>query len=176
MRIVTIPDKVLFKKAKPVTDFGPKLHTIIKDMVKTLHACKDPVGVGLAAPQVGLPYRIFIIRPTPDGPTSAFINPQIITISKSAKHKKESSHEGSEPLEGCLSIPRIWGPVVRSGKVTLRWVDEQGVSHEGEFRDFDAAIIQHEMDHLDGILFTHRLSEQKAPIYEERDKKLHELL
>lgn len=178
MKIVLVPEKVLHKKAKPVTDFGPKLAKTVKNMQKTLLACVDPVGVGLAAPQVGLSLRLFLMKPTPESPIQVFVNPQILSTKTEKFHKKsaQKTEDEGEPLEGCLSIPRIWGAVTRAISVTLRWDDIHGVSHEGTFSGFEAAIVQHEVDHLNGILFTHRLAEQRATIYEERNKKLHELL
>lgn len=177
MKIVLVPEKVLLKKAKRVTSFGPKLIKTIEDMKKTLNACVDPVGVGLAAPQVGLSLRIFLMKPTTESPIGVFINPEILSTNavKPKKAKAEESDD-SEPLEGCLSIPRIWGPINRATEVKVRWDDVHGKSQEKTFKGFEAAIVQHEVDHLNGILFTHRLAEQKAPIYEERNKKLHELL
>lgn len=177
MKIVLVPEKVLLKKAKPVVHFGPKLIKTVEDMKKTLNACVDPVGVGLAAPQVGISLRIFLMKPTVDGPIHVFINPEITSTAKiKSKTAVETGDDDSEPLEGCLSIPRIWGPINRAPSVNLQWVDVHGKAHKDIFSGFDAAIVQHEVDHLNGILFTHRLAEQKAPIYEERNKKLHELL
>jgi len=177
MKIVLVPEKVLLKKAKSVTDFSPKLANIVEDMKKTLNACVDPVGVGLAAPQVGLSLRIFLMKPTTESPIGVFINPEILSTSAAKPQKaQDEEDDDSEPLEGCLSIPRIWGPIQRATEVNVRWKDMHGKSHEQVFKGFEAAIVQHEVDHLNGILFTHRLAEQKAPIYEERNKKLHELL
>ncbi len=179
MRIVVVPDKVLQRKAKSVTDFGPKLAHTVKGMIRTLHACKDPIGVGLAAPQVGLSLRIFLMRPSPERETRVFINPHIVTSTRTKPAKKvhdPDAETDGEPLEGCLSIPRIWGPVSRAPSVTIRWVDVSRTEHEETFTGFEAAIVQHEMDHLDGVLFTTRLTEQGATIYEERNKKLYELL
>ncbi len=176
MKIVVVPEKVLLKKAKQVTEYGPKLAKTVEDMRKTLEACVDPIGVGLAAPQVGLSLRIFLMKPTAKSFIQVFVNPEILSTSTKKPAKAKSTDEEGEPLEGCLSIPRIWGPIERAHSVTLRWHDIHGKSYEKVFTGFEAAIVQHEVDHLNGVLFTHRLAEQKSPIYEERDKKLHELL
>jgi peptide deformylase len=176
MKIVLVPEKVLLKKAKIVTEFGMKLAKQVEDMKKTLDACVDPVGVGLAAPQVGLSECIFLMKPTPKSFIQVFINPEIVSAKTTQSKTVKKNDDEGEPLEGCLSIPRIWGPIQRASEVKLRWVDIHGKQYEKTFTGFEAAIIQHEVDHLNGILFTHRLAEQKAPIYEERDKKLHELL
>lgn len=174
MKIVTIPDKVLFGKAKLVTAFGPKLKKTVDEMKKTLEACKDPIGVGLAAPQVGLPQRMFIMKPTPRGGIQTFINPLIIQIDDTLKHNKKKS-EKDESLEGCLSIPRIWGSVQRAPKLTLQWMDVEGITHTKEFSGFEGVIIQHEVDHLEGILFTHRSAEQQGVLYEEKEGKFYEV-
>lgn len=176
MKIVVVPEKVLLKKARRVTEFGSKLAKTVEDMKKTLEACVDPIGVGLAAPQVGLSLRLFLMKPTPKSFVQVFVNPEIVSSNIKKTPKTKSKDEEGEPLEGCLSIPRIWGPIKRAYSVNLRWHDIHGKSYEKVFTGFEAAIVQHEIDHLNGILFTQRLAEQKAPIYEERDKKLHELL
>ena len=143
-------------------------------MKATLNACVDPIGVGLAAPQVGLPFRLFIMKPTPKSHIQAFINPVIIETGKAVKHIKKTP-EKDDSLEGCLSIPHIWGPVERAPKLKLQWMDTEGNTQVREFSGFDAIIIQHEIDHLDGILFTHRSAQQHAPLYEEKDGKFYEV-
>jgi len=135
---------------------------IIK-MKKILESAKNPKGVGLAGPQAGFPYRIFLTKPTEKSDIRIFINPEILTLSKeitggdSQKEKK---------LEGCLSIPEIWGEVKRHQALTLRYQDETGNVHKEECSGFLATIIQHETDHVNGILFTHRVIEQKGKLYQ----------
>ena len=172
--IVTVPDKVLMRKARIVTDFGPKLKKLIADMTETLEACVDPMGVGLAAPQVGVSKRIFIIKPTPKSKTQAFINPEIRLIDHDSTAASATDAD-QEALEGCLSIPRIWSHVHRQQKITVSWQDERGSHHEKTLNGFDAVIVQHEVDHLDGCLFTRRAAEQQSPLYEEKNKKLYEI-
>lgn len=174
MKIITIPEKVLLQKAKPVKVFDTKLRKIVNDMKVALNACTDPIGVGLAAPQVGLPLRIFLIKPTAKSEIQVFINPEVVSVdnTRPAKNKQEAD---DEPLEGCLSIPKIWGPVERAYKITLSWSDVKGKRYTKVFEGFEAVIIQHEYDHLDGVLFTHRSAEQKAILYEEKGKKLYEM-
>lgn len=176
MKIVTIPEKVLFKKAKPVKDFNASLEKVVHDMKKALNSATNPVGVGLAAPQVGLPLRIFLMKPTEKSAIRVFINPE-----KLNKTTVKHTHTHSPPLdenalEGCLSIPRIWGPVQREATLSLQWVDTKGTKHEQVFEGFEAVIVQHELDHLDGVLFTQRIAEQKGVMYEEKKGKLYELL
>jgi len=158
--IVHAPNIVLNTPASTVTVFDTKLAKIIVEMRTILLATKKPKGVGLAAPQVGLSLRLFIIKPAQDEPTRVFINPNILKLSDA--QEGEGKHD---KLEGCLSIPKVWGKVKRALSVTLRYQDEHGATHEEEFTDFPATIIQHETDHVNGILFTQRVLEQKGKLY-----------
>ncbi len=160
--IVKVPHDVLVTPAREVTSFDKKLALLISDMKRTLLATTNPKGVGLAATQVGVAQKVFITKPTAKAPIRAFINPEI--ISRSEK-QTEGVPERDNPLEGCLSIPQIWGEVKRAESLTLRYQDEQGVSHEETFKGFLATIIQHETDHVNGILFTQRVLEQKGKLY-----------
>lgn len=161
MKILTVPNDVLNKPSKPVTTFDKKLAKTIKEMQKTLAETYDPVGVGLAAPQVGISKQLFIARPTEDSQPKTFINPKII---KQQAAKKESKKE-KKLLEGCLSIPNIWGKVKRNQKLTLEYQDEKGNKHIEDFDGFMATIIQHEIDHLEGTLFTKHVVEQNEKLF-----------
>lgn len=173
--IVTTPNKILTDTAKPVTKFDKKLKQILKDMEATLRATKDPIGVGLAAPQVGLPLRIFQMKPTEKSIVTSYINPVIekTSVEEEIPHFTNSEKvEGKKPessrnklLEGCLSIPDIWGNVTRKKEVTLSWQDADGNSFKQDFSGFPAIIIQHEIDHLDGTLFTKRVMEQEEKLF-----------
>ncbi|MDQ3100695.1 MAG: peptide deformylase [Bacteroidota bacterium] len=153
-------DPVLKKEARDIEPGHPGLEQLIADMFETMY---EASGVGLAAPQVGHSIRLFIVDASPfaedeDGePTEdahlkdfkkVFINPYIV------------EEEGEEwPFEeGCLSIPMIREEVKRQPKIVLQYQDENFVEHEEEFEGFAARVIQHEHDHLDGILFTDRLT------------------
>ena len=160
--IVIVPNAVLIHPAKTVTAFDAKLAGLIDDMKKTLLATKNPQGVGLAAPQIGESFRVFVTRPTEKSEIRVFINPEIVATDG----QTEGVPERENKLEGCLSIPEIWGKVVRNEKVTLKFQDETGKPHEQEFTGFIATIIQHETDHLNGILFTRRVLEQKGKLYQ----------
>lgn len=172
-KIVTTPDPILVNHSKKVTEFNAKLHETLVQMEETLRATTDPVGVGLAAPQVGLALRIFQMKPKEDSPVTSFINPEIIERSSDAQipeHKNSQKLESRKPrkgklLEGCLSIPDIWGHVTRNKEVTLKWQDEKGKAHQKHFRGFPAVIVQHEVDHLNGVLFTKHVMEQKEQLY-----------
>ncbi len=173
LKIVTTPDPILVTHSKKVTEFNSKLTDTLSQMEETLRATKDPVGVGLAAPQVGLPLRIFQMKPREDSLVTSFINPEIIERSEDVqipKYKNSKKVETKKPkkgklLEGCLSIPDIWGHVTRNKEVTLRWQDEKGKTHQKHFRGFPAVIVQHEVDHLNGVLFTKHVMEQKEQLY-----------
>jgi peptide deformylase len=152
---------VLFQKAKTVV-INDQLSNIFKEMREALLAAVDPKGVGLAAPQIGYPLKIFCIKPTSQSPITFYINPQIINQAK----EYVKSADSNVPLEGCLSIPNTWGTVKRKKNITLKYQNEKGITKIQNFTGFPAVIIQHEMDHLDGILFTYRIIEQRGKLYE----------
>ena len=151
-------------------------------MEKVLIAQNDPPGVGLASNQVGLDLSIFIIRPTEKAKIKTFINPKIINVGAqfiAPENKgvinhaptKKSRHKRVK-LEGCLSIPRIWGPVKRRNRIFLKYQDLTGKEFIKWFSGFEAIIIQHEMDHLNGVVFTQRSVEQKGQLYREENDEL----
>ena len=166
--IVLVPNDVLTSPAKPITVFDEKLKRLIRDMEETLRSAVDPKGVGLAATQIGLGVRIFLTKPNEKAKIRAFINPEII-------HRSEDLTDGiterGNKLEGCLSIPNIWGKVRRTSSLTLRYQDESGLSHVEDFKGFHATIIQHETDHINGILFTQRVLEQKEKLFQVATEK-----
>lgn len=164
MKIVTTPNDVLTTVAKPVKSFDKKLKKLISDMEVTLANTSDPVGVGLAAPQVGLSLRLFLARPTEKAPMMHFINPVIEEISE-LKQKNSKDKEDKKILEGCLSIPNIWGHVTRPQKLKLSYQDMNGKSYKQTYTGFMATIIQHEVDHLNGVLFTSHVLSQKEKLY-----------
>lgn len=161
--IVHIPHPVLTKPAAKITVFDSKLQKIVEDMKESLLSATSPRGVGLAATQIGLGLRIFVTRPTQKAKIRVFINPEIINPSPDVT---DGVPERDNKLEGCLSIPNIWGKVKRASKLTLRYQDETGVAHQEEFSGFLATIIQHETDHINGILFTQRVLEQKEKLFQ----------
>jgi len=189
MKIVTVPNQVLSSPTISVTEIDSNIKKIVTDMEKVLIAQDDPPGVGLAANQVGLNLSIFLIKPTEKSKTKIFINPKIIKIVESVESVKSvKSVTGSTDstdltdstkkkrnkvkLEGCLSIPRIWGPVKRAEKVLLKYQDISGKKYEKWFSGFEATIIQHEVDHLNGVVFTQRSVEQKGQLYREENDEL----
>lgn len=160
--IVIVPNTVLSTPAKQITVIDKKLQTILADMKATLLSTKNPKGVGLAAPQIGEPYSIFLTKPNETSEIRVFINPEII---KRSDAKTDGVPERENKLEGCLSIPKIWGKVKRARSLTLRYQDQKGEEHEEKFEGFLATIIQHETDHVNGILFTQRVLEQNGKLY-----------
>jgi peptide deformylase len=140
-------DPVLRQRAAEVKEFDGTLASLLDEMRETMKAYN---GVGLAANQVGVLQRVLIVDvPREDGPRQRYvlINPVI--------EKRSGSIKGEE---GCLSIPGIWEEVMRAKKITVRAVDEHGKPLEIEAEDYLARAIQHEVDHLDGVLFVDRLS------------------
>lgn len=168
-KILTAPNPVLSKIAKPVSKVNSSVREFIEEMKKTLAATVDPKGVGLAAPQVGKSSRIFIAKPSDKSDFMIFINPEIIEQSSRLDYvkrpKKDASEKASKKLEGCLSLPAIWGPVLRNSSIVISYLDEHGKSHKKKFSNFLATIVQHEMDHLQGILFPKRVLDQKGILY-----------
>ena len=143
MPIRTFGDPVLRSPAQPVTTFDDALRKLASDMDDTM---RDAPGVGLAAPQVGVPRRLFVFD---DGETrGALANPEITW----------RSDETQEGEEGCLSIPGVFFPVVRAERVRVSAQDLNGAPVEMEGDGLLARIFQHEIDHVDGILFLDRLA------------------
>ena len=163
--IVLTPNPVLSAPAKTVTSFDKRLNKLVRDMKAALRGAKKPKGVGLAAPQIGEPWRVFITRPTEKNDIRVFINPEIL---KPSDTQTDGVPERENKLEGCLSIPTIWGKVQRSAQLTLKYQDETGISHTEQFSGFFATIIQHETDHTNGVLFVQRVLEQKGKLYQSK--------
>jgi peptide deformylase len=140
-------DPRLRQKAKPVKQFGPALKALANDMLETMHSAN---GVGLAAPQVGLPQRLFVahVPKNEEDPQSGkdfvMVNPHIV----------EASADMVEGVEGCLSLPTWWGHVVRHEWVVVRARNVNGKPIRIKAKGFLARVFQHETDHLDGVLFT----------------------
>lgn len=172
--IVRVPSDVLTTPAQEVTSFDAKLTKLIEEMNMVLVGADKPKGVGLAATQIGVTARVFLTRPTKESKTRVFINP---VITSSSEEVTDGVPERENKFEGCLSIPRIWGMVRRAKSLRLRYQDERGKFHEEDFTGFLATIVQHETDHLNGILFTRRVLEQKGKLYEAvKDKDGKEVL
>jgi peptide deformylase len=172
LKIIQAPESVLSQPAKPINNIDKSIHRLIKNMEEALLSARDPEGVGLAAPQVGKSVQLFLIKQTPRSPILVFINPVIEKFigetSVKKKEKKPEDDKGTQ-LEGCLSLYGIWGVVKRHPEVILSYQDQTGQKHKRKFTGFIATIIQHECDHLYGILFPKRVLEQNQKLY--RSKK-----
>ena len=146
--IVTVPHPVLRRKAAPVKDFGPELQRLFDDMIETMRAAP---GVGLAAPQVNVSQRVIVVE-YEDAEAGiphqlyAVVNPVIVDFSRATEIG----------TEGCLSIPGIIGDVERARKVTVKGFDRHGNPLHLTLDGWVARIFQHEIDHLNGVLFTDR--------------------
>ena len=164
LEIKKYPEKVLKQKALPVTAFDQDLQSLIDDMVETMYAAP---GVGLAAPQVGESRRLAVIdisSKEEEVPLLVLVNPVIV-----------DSEGVIEFEEGCLSIPEYTTIVKRAEKVLVRAQDREGEAIEIEGTDLLAIALQHEIDHLEGILLIDRISPIKREFFKKRHKKIQKL-
>ncbi|MEK7450943.1 MAG: peptide deformylase [Patescibacteria group bacterium] len=178
LNIITAPNSVLSQSAKQISKVDSNILKLIEEMKKTLLTAKDPEGVGLAAPQIGKSLQIFLAKPSLKSPTLTFINPKVTANEKRpTANKLDVSSQKSEAikLEGCLSLPNIWGEVKRDPKIKLQYQlitnNHKLITKTRTFSGFIAIIIQHETDHLNGILFPKRVLEQKGKLYKSRKNK-----
>ena len=157
--IYETPDPVLRQISKPVETFDDELKTLVADMFETMYAAP---GIGLAAVQVGVPIRLLVIdlqepedENDPESPVvrepRVFINPEILW---------HSDHEVPY-TEGCLSVPEQYAEVMRPDRIRAKWQDSDGKAYEEEIDGLLAVCLQHEMDHLEGVLFIDHLSRLK---------------
>ena len=180
--IIEIPDPLLKQVSAPVERFDDELKSLVADMFETMY---DAPGIGLAAIQVGVPLRVLVIDLQPEDPDAEpevctahggeahshqpvkrepqiFINPEIL----------EPSQELSVYSEGCLSVPEIYAEVERPARIRARWQDLDGQVHEAEMDGLMATCLQHEMDHLEGVLFIDHLSRLKRQMAVKKLEKL----
>lgn len=147
--ILIHPDPRLKKRAEPIAGISPDIETLAADMLTTMY---EAPGIGLAGPQVGVLKRIFVMDanrdPDADKQPMVLINPEI----------EWSSEEQNVYDEGCLSIPDHYGEVTRPAEVKMRWLGLDGKTHEQDFDGLWATCAQHELDHLNGVLFIDHLS------------------
>jgi peptide deformylase len=149
--ILTLPDPVLRKKAKPVERIDAELRRLMDDMLATMY---DAPGIGLAAPQVGVLRRLIVMDPAKDeAPKSPFVmvNPEILERSEEMR-----THE-----EGCLSIPDFTAELERPARTRVSYIDREGKKREAELEGIWSTLVQHEIDHLNGVLFIDYLSRLK---------------
>lgn len=160
--IKSFPDEVLRLKAKKVVNFDDELHLLIDDMVETM---RDAPGVGLAAPQIGISKQVIVVEFGDEDEESIpkqlyiMINPEIVT----------ESDEKVPGIEGCLSVPGLVGEVERSTIVTVKGQNKQGKDVKIRAQGWLARIFQHEIDHVNGVLYTDRSDEIWQPEFDEVD-------
>ncbi|MDO5303748.1 MAG: peptide deformylase [Clostridia bacterium] len=146
--IVTEGDEILRKKCREVTEVTDRIKMTLEDMLETMHS---EFGVGIAAPQVGVMRRMFIAEPE-EGRIYYMINPEILET------------EGSQmSCEGCLSVPGLVGDVERPERIKIKAMDLDGNEQVYEFEGFDATVMCHENDHLDGILYIDKAENIRKP-------------
>jgi len=165
--ILCIPDPVLREISTPVERIDDEVRTLIADMFETMY---DAPGIGLAAVQVGVPKRLLVIDlqdPAEEGgepvkDPRVFINPEVLSESDTLVPYNE----------GCLSIPEQYAEVMRPDRVRARWMDETGATREEEVSGLLAVCLQHEIDHLNGVLFIDHLSRLKRDMVVKKVAKL----
>ena len=145
--IIGADQKILRTKTKLVPKVTKEIKKLLKDMTATM---KNADGVGLAAPQVGLSYRICIAMI--EDKLTALINPKI------TKRSKEMEFD----QEGCLSLPEVWVQVPRAVEITVKYTDQNGKEQERKLSHFSARVVQHEVDHLDGVLIVDYIEKTKT--------------
>jgi len=152
--ILLYPDDRLKQTCAAVTDFGDALRALVTDLKDTLAASP---GVGLAAPQIGVLQRVLLIDVSakfPDRRPLVLVNPEILEL-----------HDKKIIREGCLSIPEFTANVLRANRIRFRALDENGTPYEMESEALEAIAVQHENDHLDGILFLDRVASLKTDVF-----------
>lgn len=163
--VVTEGDEILRKHCKEVKEITPRLKETLQDMLETM---RESMGVGIAGPQVGIMRRIFVAQPDPYDEEKVYfmINPVML----------EMSEEKELGVEGCLSVPDMVGDVERSVRIKMEATDINGERKVYDFEGFDARVMQHEYDHLDGILYTDKCSNLRDAVLdeEEYDEELEE--
>lgn len=159
--ILTIPDERLKQESLPVSDFDQELRDFVADLEETRQAA--PAAVGIAAPQVGRLQRICILdcsitrRPVPNHGHLVLVNPEIV------------HWEGFEVgREGCLSVPDYTGNLIRATQIRLKAQDPRGEPLEFEMQGFEARAAQHEIDHLDGLLFIDRVVSRRTDLFQRK--------
>ena len=160
--IIIIPDKRLRLKSEPVTAFDKRLSALVDDMFETMYAAP---GIGLAAIQIGVPQRVITMdlakKDDPPEPL-VFVNPEVIGVSA-----EKSTYE-----EGCLSIPEYFEEVERPSTVKVKYLDRDGKAQEIEATGLLATCLQHEIDHLNGVLFIDYISKLKRDMVMKKFKKV----
>ena len=169
-KIVTLPEPVLRRKARPVTKFDKDLQTLIDDMIETM---REAPGVGLAAPQVGVPERVIVVEyaepeEVEEGEEPPEVEPKLYVMVNPEIFK--ASVETEIGVEGCLSIPGLVGEVERQYEVRIKGLNRRGQPMKLKVEGWLARIFQHEIDHINGVLFTDHATKVWQPEEPVEDK------
>lgn len=168
-KIITTPNPLLNKPSKPVLKIDDKIKDLAEKMIKTIKGGKQRIGVGLSAVQVGKPLQLFVAYSARAKKEIVFINPKITWYSKEMIY---GVSERENPFEGCLSVLGIWAKIKRHQQIKITYQTLSGRKKTQTFSGFFAVIVQHEYDHLQGILFTQRALEQREKLYKaEKDEE-----
>lgn len=158
--ILSVPNPILRAKSEPITAITLDIQEKVEELKDAMKAAHNPEGVGLSLPQIGYNLRGFVTYL--DKRMKVYLNPEIIDMS-------DETTLGGLPdrptLEGCLSIPWLYGPVPRAKKIKIQAVDEHGVLFGKTLTSFPARLFLHEYDHLDGVLFTDYTLKNNLPLY-----------
>lgn len=158
--ILTVPHQVLRKKSAPIQRLTAEVQSQVVELIDAMKSAHNPEGVGLSFPQIGYNLRGFVTYL--EKRIKIYLNPVLLDLSE----EKTLGGTAERPtLEGCLSIPWLYGPVWRSKKVKIQAMDEKGHEFTKVLGSFPARLIQHEYDHLDGALFTDYTLRDNLPLY-----------
>lgn len=164
LNILLYPDTHLLKKSKPIESIGSSHHDLLDDMIQTMYSAR---GVGLAAPQVGLNERLIVVDVSPreEGEVRKHGSPEIIEMINPEIISSEGEVVGEE---GCLSVPGFQCDVRRKAEVVVRGLDRYGEEQEIEAEGLLSRVLQHEIDHLNGVLFFKRLGRLKRELLKKK--------
>jgi peptide deformylase len=165
--IVTLPEPILRRKARPVTTFDKNLQALVDDMIETM---RDAPGVGLAAPQIGIPNRLIVIEymdPPEDDEEQKEVKPKLYVMANPEIVK--TSEERVLGVEGCLSIPGLVGEVERFAMVQVKGLNRRGQPMKVKANGWLARIFQHEIDHVNGVVFPDRAIRVWKPTPDEEE-------
>jgi len=171
-KIITVPNPKLRQVSQKVKKVDQKIESLVKDLIDTAQAAQEPKGVGLSAVQINKPVRVFVIKKGKK--FTPFINPKMIWQSK--KMLSQVLTKDKLFMEGCLSVPGYYGFVDRPYAIRIKWQDLKNKEHQEKLEDKEATFVQHELDHLNGILFTDHILKQQGKIFKlEKDKQGNDL-
>jgi peptide deformylase len=162
-KILLYPHPLLKKLARPVAAVDDEIRGLITDLLDTMR--EGPGSVGVAAPQIGVSLRVCVVDVSANRHGKENNHGQLVLI-----NPEIVAREGSAIMrEGCMSVPDYTGDVERATRITVRFTDEAGASREIDASGFEAVALQHEMDHLDGVLFLDRISSLKTGLFRRKN-------